>query len=54
MIDFLILNQRTTDYDDFCRLVGETPSADLLDLGVLFYGANRTLSKLTSRLHQLP
>jgi hypothetical protein len=49
VVDFPVQGQETNDYAEFRRLVGATVAAELRYLGVMIYGARKTVSRIVGR-----
>jgi len=44
-----VQGQQTTDYAEFQRLVSETNPAELRYLGVMIYGAKKSVARIVGR-----
>jgi hypothetical protein len=49
VVDFPVQGQQTTDYAEFQRLVSKTDPAELRYLGVMIYGAKKSVSRIVGR-----
>jgi len=49
VVDFPVQGQQTTDYAEFQRLVSETNPAELRYLGVMIYGAKKSVARIVGR-----